>query len=158
MRSPVIALPLIAALALPAFAETREERLEVASDYVELTLEDMDLDALLAQMYEPIFAQVEAGGGEVTDEQREEVKALYSEKMMPGLRDIMEEQDEVMADLLSYEEIVALRDFYATDEGRSVMRKMPEIMARQQPQIMNYVQTTMPEVMPELQRILEPAE
>lgn len=59
-----------------------------------------------------------------------------------------------MADMLTLDEIRALRDFYATDLGRAVMMKMPDIMAKQQPAIMAMVQVTMPVVMPKLQEIV----
>jgi hypothetical protein len=59
-----------------------------------------------------------------------------------------------MADILTLPEIEALRDFYASANGRAVMMKLPDILAAQQPQIMAMVQDTMPVIMPKLQAIV----
>ena len=70
------------------------------------------------------------------------------------MTDLMREQAGLMADMMTLAEITALRDFYATPEGRSVMAKLPQLVAAQQPGVMALVNDTMPGLMPEVLAII----
>ncbi len=134
-----------------------EARLKVAQEYVDATMQDMDMPRIIEQMWRgalPQFQQI--AGGPLSDEQKDALQQLYTELFDDRMRDIMAQQHTLMADLLTMEEIVALRDFYATPEGRSVMRKLPDIMARQQPLVLSMVQETLPQAMPRIMAILRP--
>lgn len=158
MRPIIAALPLALSMALasPILAETREERLALASDYVEQTLEDVDMEALIRSMWEPLAEQVAASGQEVTDAQREEIHQLYMDTYEQRMTEMMQSQDEVMADLFTMAEIEALTEFYGTPEGRAVMQKLPQLSEASQPKIMTMMQETMPTVMGRVQQILAP--
>lgn len=156
MTKRLLAAAAAALLALPALAEDagREARLAVAKEYIEATTADMDMPRLLEQMYIPLIQQVEANGQTVTPAQRAELQALYEREMMEPMRQIMLAQDEVMADLMTMAEITAIRDFYNTEEGRSVMMKLPDLLAAQQPMVLGLVGEKIPQMMPEIQTIL----
>lgn len=147
---------LVLALALPLSvqAETREERLAVATDYIEATLADMDMAAIIATMWGPVVQQVEASGATVTQAQRDALQALYMREFEEPMFGIMRAQPDVLADIMTLDELTALRDFYATDEGRSAMMKLPQLMAAQQPLVMSLVTDNLPNILPELQSIL----
>jgi hypothetical protein len=149
-----LALAALLVLPLPALAETREERLAVASEYVELALEGFDMDAVIASMYQPVLDQVAAGGQALTEDQLTRIKALYSDTLTEPMFSLMREQSEIMADMMTLGEITALRDFYATPEGRSVMAKLPQLIAAQQPGVMQLLNDTMPTLMPEVLAII----
>lgn len=135
--------------------DTREARLAVARDYVTAAFADLDMPLLIEQIWRPIVPQIESSiGKSLTPTQLDEINALYQATFTDRMRDIMLGQDEVMADLLTLEEITALKEFYASPIGRSVMLKLPGIVAKQQPAIMGLVQSTMPSIMPELQKIV----
>jgi hypothetical protein len=51
-------------------------------------------------------------------------------------------------------EITALRDFYATPEGKSVMAKLPQLTAAQQPGVMALVNDNMTALMPQVLAII----
>jgi hypothetical protein len=137
----------------PAHAETREERLAAARLYVMPAVEDMVLDDVIRQIAASIVAEIAARGARIAPEQVAEFEALLLANLRAPLLDILLAQDEIMADVLTLEEIEALAEFYGSPAGRSVMRKLPEVMARQQPQIMAMVQGTMPSLTPEIVRI-----
>ena len=59
-----LALAFFLVLPLPAIAETREERLAAAGEYVDLALADFDMGMVIASLYQPILDQVVAGGGD----------------------------------------------------------------------------------------------
>lgn len=150
-----LAISLVVAFALPGFADSREERLSVATEYVEATLEDMDMPAVIKTMWIPLVQQVESTGQTLIPEQLDEIDALYQATFSEPMFEIMRAQIEVMAEILSLEEITALRDFYATEHGRSAMRKLPQMMERQQPMIMALVQEQVPEILPQLKAIID---
>jgi len=148
------ALCLVTALPLHAQEDTREARLAVAEAYVEATLEDMDMAAVVRTMYLPLVDQFRAQGMPITDAQVAELDALYQAQMAGPMAEIMRQQPETMANIMTLEEITALRDFYATPVGRSVMMRLPEILSAQQPQIMAMVEGRMPVIIPQVQQIL----
>ena len=132
------------------------ERLAVAKEYVSAYLQDMDLTRVVEQMWIPLAQQIEASkGSALNSSQLEKIDKLYQDTFYDKMYNLMLQQDEIMADIYSLAEITALRDFYYTEEGRSVMIKMPDIIAAQQPVIMKMVQETIPTIMPEIQKIME---
>ena len=120
-------------------------------------MQDVEMPRIIEQMWRgalPQFQQI--AGGPLSEQQMADLHVLYMEVYEQPMRDVMREQDKLMADLLTLEEIIALRDFYATPEGRSVLRKLPDILARQQPQIMALVQESLPAILPRIMEILKP--
>lgn len=142
----------VALLSTASYADTREERLAVAQDYTENTIADMDMDNVIRTMWEPILPMM---GITATNEQKAEIQALYMEVVEPRMIDILNGQAAIMADLFTLEELEALRDFYATPRGRSIMQKLPEVMKKVNPEIIAMVQETMPNVLPKVKEILE---
>jgi hypothetical protein len=122
---------------LPGHAQDdRAARLEVAKEYVASTVADMDMGRVIEQMWKPLVPQIEGSIGKaLSEDQLKQIDALYQETYAGKMIEIMSAQDEVMADLLTLPEIEALRDFYASENGRAVMMKLPDILAAQQPQI-----------------------
>lgn len=158
MRRLALALALSLAalpLALPAAAQdTREARLAAASAYVAMTLEDMDIAAVVRTMYTPVLDQVRASGRTLSESQIAQIDALYQSTMAQPLTQILRQQDEIMADLFTLEQIEALAAFYASPVGRSVMTRLPQLIEAQQPQILDMVNREVPRMIPQLQAII----
>lgn len=159
MKRLVLAATLALSTSLPAAlwaqtADTYENRLAAATAYTQQTMADMDMEAMIRTMYAPLLDQIRGQGQVVTGDQVAQIHALYMDTMLEPLTTIMEGQNTVMAELFTLEEITALAEFYNTPVGRSVMTKLPQMMERLQPQIMVFVQGAMPQLIPELQRIL----
>lgn len=146
----------VAATGVLAQDDDRAERLAVATEYVEASLQDIDMGRIIAQMYQPIIDQVEASGQPVSETQKSELQTLYEAEFMDPMRKIMLAQDEIMADLFTLEEITALKDFYETSVGQSVMTKLPDVIAAQQPMILELVGAKIPAMLPQIQAILAP--
>jgi hypothetical protein len=147
-------MAVLLALPLPAMAETREERLAVATEYVELALQGFDMPAMIETMYQPILQQVAAGGQVLSEAQLARIRQLYLDTFTEPLTGLMRDQSQIMADMMSLAEITALRDFYATPEGRSVMAKLPQLTAAQQPGIIELVNGNMEALMPQVLAII----
>jgi hypothetical protein len=142
------------ALPCPALAETREERVAVAEDYVELALQGFDMAAVIETMYQPVLQQVAAGGQTLSEEQVAQIRTLYLDTFSEPMTTLMREQSQIMADLMTLAEITALRDFYATPEGRSVLAKLPQLTAAQQPGVMQLINDKMSGLMPQVLAIV----
>lgn len=148
------ALALLLALPLPALAETRDERVAAAAEYVELALDGFDMTAMIETMYQPILQQVAAGGQDLTDAQVAQIRQLYLDTFTDPLTTLMRDQAGIMADMMTLAEITALRDFYATPEGKSVMAKLPQLTAAQQPGIIALINANMAALMPQVLGII----
>ena len=142
------------ALPLPVLAETREERMAIASEYVDLALQGFDMPAMIDTMYKPILQQVAAGGVTLTEAQIGQIRQLYLDTFTEPLTTLMHEQAGIMADMMTLAEITALRDFYATPEGKSVMAKLPQLTAAQQPGMMALINEKMTVLMPQVLAIV----
>lgn len=153
LLASLLALPL-PALTLPALAETRDDRVAVAAEYVELALQGFDMAAMIETMYQPILQQVAAGGQSLSPDQVAQIRALYLETFSAPLTGLMRDQAGIMADMMTMAELTALRDFYATPEGRSVMAKLPQLTAAQQPGIIALINDNMDGLMPKVLAVI----
>ena len=147
-------LALALCLPLPALAETREERVAVAAEYVDLALQGFDMNAIIASLSQPILSQVAAGGQPLTDAQVTQIRQLYADTFTEPMTALMRDQSGLMADLMTLGEITALRDFYATPEGRSAMAKLPQLTAAQQPGVAKLIEEKMGPLMPQVLAII----
>jgi hypothetical protein len=147
-------LALALAMPLPALAETREERVVIASEYVELALQSFDMNAIIKSLSQPILQQVAAAGQTLTDAQMAEIDKLYADTFTEPMTALMREQSELMADIMTLAEITALRDFYSTPEGRSAMAKLPQLTAAQQPGVATLIADKMGTLMPQVLAII----
>lgn len=101
------------------------------------------MTALIETMYQPVLQQVAAGGDTLTDDQVAQIRNLYLDTFTEPMTALMRDQSQIMADLMTMGEITALRDFSATPEGRSVMAKLPQLAAAQQPGVMKLINDKM---------------
>ena len=155
MKSIILALALaLPATPLPALAETREDRIAAAEVYIDMALSDFDMEAMIGMLYQPILDQVTAGGAVLTEDQLAKIKALYLDAFAEPLPALMRDQAGIMADMFTLAEIKALNDFYATPEGKSVMAKLPQLTAAQQPALNQFIGTTMQDLMPQVLAIV----
>jgi hypothetical protein len=141
-------------LALPAHADSdREARIAVAQEYVQATMKATDIQDFIRQLWEPMIQQMANNRQPMSPEQIEEIGQLFSSELTEPLTNVMLQQDEIMADILTLEELTALRDFYMSEHGGAVMRKMPQLAQIQQPMISTVLQKAMPEMMPKIEAI-----
>ena len=155
MRKFISALALAAALSTPAMAEeTYEQRLALATGYIEATLQDINMPAMIETMWQPIVADIRSKDIPLSDAQIAQISKLYQDEMTEPMLTIMRDQSLVMAEVFTFDEIKAIRDFYATDLGRAAMSKLPQIAERQTPMVLKMVQEKMPIIIPQIQEIL----
>lgn len=141
--------------ATSTFADDYADRLAVANDYAAAAAADVEMDALIDQMWSPMVQQFEASGQTVTEEQIARLRAVYRDNLAEPMMELMKAQGPILADIYTLDELRALRDFYQTPEGREVIRKMPQIMEKQQPMIMSLVMNNMGPIMQAMQEIFQ---
>lgn len=149
-----LALAVLLALSPPASAETREERVAAAEAYIDLALADFDMPAMIDMLYLPILEQVAAGGAVLDEAQLARIRALFQDAFADTLPAVMREQAGIMADMFTLAEITALVEFYRTPEGRSVMAKLPQLTAAQQPALNAFIGGKMDELVPQVLAIV----
>jgi hypothetical protein len=66
--------------------------------------------------------------------------AVYMEKAKAVMPELMTEMGTIMAGQLTGPELAKMKDFYASAEGKSIMKKMPAIMGEYQPKVMEKLQ------------------
>lgn len=151
-----LAVAALVALPLPAQADSgREERLTIARAYIEASIADVDIAAMVRTMYKPLLEQIRASGQDVSEAQEAEIEALYQENMAEPLVEIMRAQDEIMADLFTLTQIEDLYAFYMTPSGRAVMQKLPQLTEAQMPMINELVMGRMEVMLPKIMEILQ---
>ncbi|ARE81715.1 hypothetical protein ROSMUCSMR3_00205 [Roseovarius mucosus] len=144
-------------LAIPAHAQDeRAARVAIAKDYIDATVTDADIEEFIRRLWQPMIQQMAANGQRLSEEQLAEIDKLFLDHLTQPLTDVMRKQDEVMADLMTLEELTALRDFYTSEHGGAVMRKMPQLAQIQQPMISATLQDAMPDIMPKIEAITTP--
>ncbi|SLN12131.1 hypothetical protein PEL8287_00315 [Roseovarius litorisediminis] len=143
-------------LTLPATAQDSDqaERLAVAQEYVDATMADMDMAAFIKQMWIPVIQQMKNSGKNLSPEQITQIETLYNDTLTEPLTNVMLQQVDLMAELMTLEELSALRDFYNSEDGRAVMQKMPTLSQRQQPMIAEMLRNITPQMLPRLQEII----
>ncbi len=155
MRKFISALAIAATLSTPALAEeTYEQRLALATGYIEATLQDINMPEMIKTMWQPIVADIRSKDIPLSDAQIAQISKLYQDEMTEPMLTIMQDQSVVMAEVFTFDEIKAIRDFYATDLGRAAMTKLPQIAERQTPMVLKMVQEKMPTIIPQIQEIL----
>jgi hypothetical protein len=143
--------PLLAALAcalvpLPAVAVDIDERRAAARHFLERAAEH---DGVMQLAYASADQMVRVVAGELPDLSGGTmltIRALLTEEMLGVIAEVMDERREVLAELLTLDELEALNAFQATDAGRSVLRKLPAFNAEQETAIRNAMQLRMPGV------------
>ena len=132
----LLALPVAAQEAAQDEEAARDEREAVAAEYREAFLAAADLDAMVVPMAQPLLNEIARVQPDVWEEKGDAITEIVTAYMRRNVEQSMEGMDAKMAEVFSMEELVALRDFYASDVGQAVMSKMPAFMAEVMPKVM----------------------
>lgn len=144
MLRPILATLACALVPLPAVALDRDDRRAAARHYLERAAED---DRILHIAYASADQMVRAVALERPDlpaGAMMTIRALFTEDMLGVIAEVMREQRETLADLLTLEELEALNAFHDTDAGRSVIRKLFGFSTDQETLIRDTMQARMP--------------
>jgi len=152
-----LALPFaVALLVLPAMADDRAARIEIATRYTQQVMDGIDFEAMVRRLYRPTIDEMRGMGLPISDEQVERLEALYVARVTEPLREIMLTQDEVMADIFPLDELQALYDFLQTPAGHSALTRLPELADAQNRRIISMQMQIGQQLFPQVMEILMP--
>ncbi len=157
MKRLFLAATTAAFLSTSAFAqdETHDARLAIAREYVDASMADLDMYSFIQQLWIPVIQQMKSSGIQLSADQISQIETLYLDTLTEPMLNVMRQQELLMAELMTLEELTALRDFYNSEHGRAVMMKMPQLSQRQQPMIAEMMRALTPQMLPRLQTIIQ---
>ena len=157
-------LLLLAALATGVFAQETAPAAAPAADPAKLALAreviavmkaDRMFDSMAMQMKQGA-AQIAAVPPDATPEQRQKATELQDkivELSMAAAKEMIAKMDQIYADVYSEAELTAMKGFFSSPEGQSMLAKQPQIMAHVMPLVQEMQRTLIPKV----QKLVEDA-
>ena len=140
-------------IALPAKADPA--KLALAREVIAVMKADRMFDAMSAQMKQSA-AQITAVPADASPEVRQKATDLQGkivELSMTAAKEMVAKMDQVYADVYSESELKAMKAFFSSPEGSSMLAKQPQIMAH----VMPLVQDMQRDLLPKIRKLVEEA-
>jgi len=154
MKKTLLLLSMLA-LATGAIAQDNAVKLTLAREVISAMHADKMFDSMAGQMKQ--MAAMSAGiPADATPEQRQKAEAVQAKVMdlsMAAAKTMISQMDQIYADVYSEAELTAMKAFFTSPEGQSMLAKQPQIMTR----IMPLVQQMQRDLMPKIQQLVEEA-
>ncbi len=151
-------LALLAALATGTLAQTTSTdpaKLVLAREVIAVMKADKMFDAMAAQMKQSAM-QITAVPANATPEQRAKATALQGkifDLSMAAAKGMIAKMDQIYADVYTEAELHAMKTFFSSPEGQSMLAKQPQIMQHVMPLVQEMQRTLIPQV----QKLVEDA-
>jgi hypothetical protein len=136
-----------------AVAPANTAKQALAREVIAAMHADKMFDGMAAQMKQ-MASQMAALPADATPEQRQKFEALQGKIMdlsMTSAKDLLLMMDVIYADVYSEEELLAMRSFFGSSAGQSMLAKQPQIMAK----IMPLVQEMQRDLLPKIKQLVE---
>jgi hypothetical protein len=150
---------LLALLALTTGALAQDNnaaaKLALAHETIAAMHADKMFDGMAAQMKQ-MAAQSMKLPADTTPEKRkqaEEIQGKIMDLSMDAMKAMVGKMDQVYADVYSEAELKAMKTFFTSPEGQSMLAKQPQIMTH----VMPLVQEMQRDLMPKVQQLMEAA-
>jgi hypothetical protein len=154
MKKPLLLLALLA-LPMGLLAQDNAAKLALAQETIAAMKADKMFDSMAAQMRQMAASSMTLPA-DTTPENRQKAEELQGKMMdltMGMLKGMMAKMGQVYADVYSEAELNAMKAFFTSSEGQSMLAKQPQIMTR----IMPLVQEMQREMMPKIQQLVAEA-
>jgi hypothetical protein len=146
-------LLLLVAFATGAAAQQDPAKLALAREVIAAMHADRMFDAMAAQMKQ-MYAQMVPVAPTATPAQHqkaEELQAKIMDLTMTAAKGLVGKMDQVYAEVYSEAELNAMKTFFASPEGQSMLAKQPQIMAR----VMPMAQEMQRDLGPKVQKLID---
>jgi hypothetical protein len=153
---PLSVLLGLVALAATSFAQEKSANLTLAREVMTAMHADTMINGMLAQM-KKLALQTASIPADATPEQRQKAEKLQTQIMelsMNAAKGMIAKMDQVYAEVYSEAELRAMKAFFVSPEGQSMLAKQPQVMAR----VMPLVQQMQQELMPQIQKLVAAAQ
>ncbi|WP_404424617.1 DUF2059 domain-containing protein [Nibricoccus sp. IMCC34717] len=157
-----LALATLLLLPLVRAEEPNAERLALAREVIHLSQADRMINNLVPQLQQMTSQMAAPMLDKLSPEQRAKVEAAQKKAVELGIeaaKQMISKMDAVYADVYSSDELKAIKSFYSTVEGKSMIEKMPQVMQKMMPLMQQMQAELMPKIqaaMAELQQELQP--
>lgn len=143
------------ALTTGAIAQDNAAKLALAREAIAAMQVDKMFDGMATQMKQ-IATKLAPLTPDATPEQRKKAEELQGKIMdlsMGAAKGMIGKMDQIYADVYSEAELKAMKGFFTSPEGQSMLAKQPQVMAH----IMPLVQEMQRDLMPKIQQLVEEA-
>lgn len=141
-------LPLLLALATGSFAQEDPAKLALAREVITAMQADKMFEAITAQMKQ-MASQSAAIPADATPEQKQKFEQFRGKVMdlsMESAKGLITQMDHIYADVYSEAELRAIRNFFTSPEGQSMLAKQPQVMAHMMPLVQQLQRDLLPKL------------
>jgi hypothetical protein len=125
------------------------ERLQLAREVIKATQADKVIDAMTAQVQQMVTAQLEAQAAKMPPEVLAQLQGAQRELVglaMESAKGMLVKLDHVYADVYTEKELRAIKTFFESPEGRSMLEKQTVLMQRMMPLMMEMQEAMAPKI------------
>ena len=147
MKKTTLFLALLA-FTTAAFAEESPAKLALAREVISALQADKMIDGMMSQMKQ-MAAQTASTTPDATPEQRAKAEKLQSDIMdlsMNSAKKLIGQMDQLYAEIYSEADLQAMKAFFTSPEGRSMISKQPQLMQRMMPMMQRMQQELQPQI------------
>jgi uncharacterized protein len=147
MKKVTLLLALVA-FTSGAFAEESSAKLTLAREVISALQADKMIDGMLVQLKQ-MAARSTNIPADATPEQRAKAEKLQGDIMelsMTSAKKMIGQMDQLYAEIYSEADLQAMKTFFTSPEGRSMISKQPELMKRMMPMMQQMQQELVPQI------------
>jgi hypothetical protein len=158
-RIPCLALCLLVIPLLKADVPTdapEPANIDLAHQVIKAMHADRMFDQMSAQMQQMAAQSINLNSANLTPQQKALAQKMSSQIMalsMEAAKGLLSKMDVIYAEVYSESELKAMKAFFESREGMSMLQKQPQIMQK----LMPYVQTMQRDLGPKIQAIIQDA-
>jgi hypothetical protein len=130
--------------------------IDLAHQVIKAMHADRMFDQMAAQMQQMAAQSINLNSANLTPQQKESAAKMSSQIMalsMDAARGLLTKMDVIYAQVYSEAELRAMKAFFESPEGTSMIQKQPQIMQK----LMPYVQSMQRDLGPQIQKIIQDA-
>lgn len=145
---PIRLLLVLLALATGAFAQENAAKLALAREVITVMKIDRMFDAMTAQI-KLMANQSMPLPANATPEQKEKFEKFrdkVTDLSMDAAKGMVAQMDHLYADVYSEAELQAMKQFFGSPEGQSMLTKQPQVLAHMMPLMQQMQRDLMPKV------------
>jgi len=154
MKKPLILLAILA-LTTGAIAQENAAKLALAREAISAMQADKMFDGLVGQMKQ-MATQSMPLSATATPEERQKAEQLQTKIIdlsLESAKGMIAKMDHIYAEIYSEAELGAMKTFFLSSEGKSMLAKQPQVMAK----LMPLVQDMQRDLMPKMQALMQEA-
>ena len=135
---------------LPVHANKDSEHLRLAHEYIKDSMTDQMLDDMSAVGANQLLEFIKKKQPDLSAEKSEKLRQIIQRHFRATITIAMADLDIAMAEIFTVDELRALMEFYSSDIGKSIMKKMPKSFEALGPKIQTSLRLSMPPLMEKL--------